>query len=540
MKVTAPAKVGLTAIALVLVFVAIYHGMGWPLPWEPKQALGTYTLTVGFASVKGLDRGADVQLNGNAVGEVAGIDNDNFGGVQVSLSIKDRYKIHKNAAFTILRDSIFGGYLVSIDEARSGYMENPPSEGVATVYVRPDSVEVGGSVFKAGVDDQGNKIAEEIGWIISVTPAKDKPDEVIVTLDDITQVNTDMAFLPWRPSLGELTGFIVYDVYIPGDTIAEGEREAGPEDLIATASKSLEDITSRANLIIEQVSILLNDLNEFIDPEQISTVLDTLSAEATTIARNIDQLTTQLNSLLSESQPHILGTLENVEGLTGDTRQLVADLGEYNTPELRENIDTIVTNLAEATGKLNDILLDLEKYTSDEELRLTVKDTISQAHATLIQAQDSLDSVNQIMSEMSGTVGTVGNVEAGGGFTLRYNNEAERWAEDFDFWVGAGETDAFLTVGVSDIGETDRGSAQAGFNLNDSFAARAGVHRGKMGLGIDWRSNAVRFASDLYDPNNLTWDVYGGYAVMPDLDIIIGVEDLLEEDEVNFGLTYRF
>ncbi len=532
MKFTAAAKVGLTAILLALVFIGIYRNKDWKIPFLSEVGFQGYKLEISFTSVKGLPPGADVQLNGALVGEVSDIRNDGFGGVLVEIRIKKRgVQIHENADFTISRDSIFGGYTIDIIEIRSGHIENDPVNGECMVTVDAGLVGVGGFLLKND---------EEIGQIYSIASRNDPRVETAhVRLSPDVELDTTMAFVPMLSTTGAPGGLVVYEVLPDGASVA-GDREPGPENLVVTADAALRDITEQASLIINQVTLLLEDLTEFIDAEQISSVLDELGANATSIARNIDDLTGQLNILLAETRPHITSTLENVDNMSSDASDLVAGLQDFNTPEFRENITTLVENLTESTETLNNILVDLEKYTSDDELRLDVRSTIAEAHSTLRTAQDSLDTANRIMGDVADSMDVADRIETGGEFTLRYMDNSEEYSGDFNFWIGMEESDMFVTTGVDDIGESERVNAQVGFRFSDELATRIGVHRGKLGLGINWRSDAMSFVTDLYNPNDLTWDIYGGYAIQPEFEIIVGVEDILEDEELNFGLAYKF
>ena len=146
MKVTAAAKVGFTAIVVVLVLMGIFKTMDWRIPFLSGPRYPTDEIEVSFSSVKGLHSGADVQLNGAPIGEVGEINYDRFGGVVVTLLIRRDAPIHENARFTISRESIFGSYLVSIEESRSGYLEpDIPTESPNEIYVRVghDQVQTG-------------------------------------------------------------------------------------------------------------------------------------------------------------------------------------------------------------------------------------------------------------------------------------------------------------------------------------------------------------------------------------------------------------
>ena len=143
MKLTSAAKVGFTVVLIVAILVIIYRGLGWSI-FGLSSKTGTYTINSSFSSVKGLRPGADVQLNGNTIGEVGKITNDGFGGVLVRLDVKNGQMIHENARVYIARDNIFGGYIVMIDEPRAGWFALPEVENQATILVEKEQRMWGG------------------------------------------------------------------------------------------------------------------------------------------------------------------------------------------------------------------------------------------------------------------------------------------------------------------------------------------------------------------------------------------------------------
>jgi len=613
MRVTAAAKVGFTIVLVGIILLFIFRGLGTRIPWFWGRAPGTYRVNVSFTNVKGLSRGADVQLNGNRIGEVDDITNDKSGGVLVVLSIESSQPIHKHAAFSISRESIFGSYLVSIAEPRSGRMAERTADGGIVVYFQAGVVSKGAPVLKDG---------ETIGWIESISPVDEgRSDRAVIRLTTDVELDNTMAFVPanrgltllsdparlgfpaarmpdgrfsvrvpsgqvdlgapvlrdgepigqitsvrridsttdeavislvvellpgvpiklvpTRPTGPGLAGLVVYE-RIPPDETVEGIREPGPEDLIPHADLALSQMTDQATAIMSQLTSLLASFEELMGPEDIRTLLDSISSEAALVASNIVTLTDRLNVMLAESQPHITGTLENIEGITSDARSMMEGFSEYSDPELLAEVDALLTNLTEASDQLNAILADVQSYTSDEQLKEDIAGTFHEARLRLQEAQGTLESVSSAIEEATTRVGAVSRIQTTGEFTLRYAPDPDHVAGDLNLRFSLQDGNAFGVAGIDDIGENDRANAQVGWWINDTTAARAGVHRGKLGLGLDWRSDALRFVGDIYDPNDLTWDVYAGYAILPELDIVVGVEDLLQEDDLNFGLTFRF
>jgi ABC-type transporter Mla subunit MlaD len=547
-----------------------------------------------------------VQLNGNRIGEVEDITNDVSGGVVAILSIENAQPVHEHARFSISRESIFGSYLVSIDERRSGRMDEKTPDGGIVVYFQAGTVSEGAPVLKDG---------ETIGWVESTSPTdKGRSDRAVIRLTTDAYLDNTMAFVPAnrglillsdpsRPGfpatlvkdgtlsvripsgqveigapvvrdgepIGQITsvtsidqmtedavislvaelpsgepiklipprpigtgpaGVVVYES-IPAGSERTGVREPGPEDLIPHADEALKGVTDQATAIMSQITSLLSSFEELMGPEDIRTLLDTISSEATLVADNIATLTERLNMILVESQPHITGTLENIEGITSDAQTMMEGLNRYTDPELFDQIDALLTNLTEASDRLNSIMTDVQSYTSDEQLKEDIAGTFHEAHLRLQEAQGTLESVSTAIEEATTRVGAVSRIRTTGEFTMRYAPEPDHVAGDLNLRFSLRDGNTFGVAGIDDIGENDRANVQVGWWINDSVATRAGIHRGKLGVGLDWRS-------DVYDPNDMTWDVYAGYAILPELDIVVGVEDLLQEDDLNFGLTFRF
>lgn len=540
MKFTAAAKVGLTAIILALVFIGIFRGMGWSMSWLSGKKAGDYFLYMQFASVKGLKPGADVQLNGNAIGEVVSLDNTEWGGVIVKVVIHKDKPIHikhgenSQTVFSISRESIFGSYMVTIDEPGSGQLLPSGSNSRAVVKMPAGKVSTGASVWKDDVD---------IGLLESVEKINDYVDSVTILLTDMdVELDESMAFMPYRPPGSRITGLDVY-IRLEPNTPTEpvfGNREPGPEDLVKDVDIQLTQMSLSAQDVLTQVAGLLGNVSELIDKEQVQKLIDTLSTEIVTIADNIVRLTGRLDAVLAENQPYLNQTMSNVEGITGETRDLISGLQEYNTPERKAQIEAIITNLTTATETLSKVLDDVEGMTSDPQIQSDLRGTISQARATLEQAQSTLASAGQTIDQANSSVAAVGGIEANGEFTLRYAPDPERWTADLEAYLRIKRSNTYFTAGLNDIGEDQSTNAQVGWWITDDLGGRVGIHRGKIGMGVDWRSDPYDFATELYDPNNLTWDLYGGYAILPELGLVVGVEDLLGRDEVNLGLAFRF
>jgi ABC-type transporter Mla subunit MlaD len=528
MKISSAAKVGFTAILFALALIGVFRGMGW-LSLSGRD-LKAYQFYVSFTTVKGLAEGGAVQLNGNPIGEVGKITNDGYGGVLVQVKISRGQPIHTHARFAITRDNIFGGYLISIDEPLSGQLMTPVTNDQAVVRIAKGQVDLGGIVKAAG---------EVIGQIEQIDPVDPRSDIVHIKLEPGIELDEDMAFVPSHPKGGGLGGLEIYTKLKQGAQTV-GTREPGPEDLVADVDLALTQVTGEVSQILTQVTELISNLSGMLDKEKVQNLINTVSSQAILIADNIARLTTRLDTLVAENQPHINNTLQNVELVTADAHTLMTDLEKYNSPEFRQKVDDITTNLKTATDSLNKILNDLEGMTSDKEMIGKIKDTINQANSTLKTAEETLGTAKTAIDKAQTKLNNLGKIETGGEFILRNAPDPNVWSGDINVKIGTSKGKTFVEGGVNNLGEDQTFRAEIGRKISKEAAARLGIYKGKLSLGGDYRLDPFSLNTDVYDPNAITWDIYGTYAFSPELGIVVGIEDLLGDNQANVGLKIRF
>lgn len=141
-----------------------------------RQVQG-YELTAQFASVGGLESGADVRINGIKVGTVIGhaLDPVTFLAV-VRMTIKPEIKLPEDTAATIATDGLLGGKFLRIEPGRS--TARLPEGGIITRTNDFKSIEemVGQLIFLATVDGPEAGGVPELGDPSLVpAPSEDAP-----------------------------------------------------------------------------------------------------------------------------------------------------------------------------------------------------------------------------------------------------------------------------------------------------------------------------------------------------------------------------
>ena len=564
-KFTYAAKVGLVFVVGVLLFLMALELLGWKI-WSPKKAKG-YTINIVFENTKGLQDGNEVQYNGFWIGDVGKAQRHRFGEVEVPVHIlREDYKIHRNALFSISRESIFGSYILYISEGTGGILKshNPDNMNIITLEMpRGETVRGAEVVYHnpslegSGVSDAGTKL----GTVVDIVRNPDDPFSDLVTAVLIPntgiELTSDHTFVAshqkqeimvpgaagQNPEAVIVGRVDIYERIRNGDTVV-GIREAGPEDLVASAdiliksasdaigkvSESLSDIVVNVNNILSELGVELTGEGEGTLKSKVFGAIDKLKSGL----EHVEELTGNLNSILTDAKPRIDTILSGIEEATGNVGAATADVRDLLAdPEFTESIKSAINNLDAATQEVLNSVKEIEDLVSDESFKEDIKGLVGDARVAVEKASETLDEAQSAMNAISGT-------DAGGEFRFRYLPEPERFASDLDFDITPPNGDLFYRVGLDDIGESNRFNFQLGLKSGHGWAGRVGLKRSEVGAGIDYDDGRFILRGDLYDPNDLHFDIYGGYAISKDFRFIIGFEDLYDRDLFEFGIATKF
>jgi hypothetical protein len=263
---------------------------------------------------------------------------------------------------------------------------------------------------------------------------------------------------------------------------------------------------------------------------EIITAIEELQASL----ENVQGFTDKLDGILLDAQPRIEAILGDIEGATSSIEDATSNVTDLIAdPELTESIKSTITNLEQATEEVLNTIKEIEELVSDEELKGDIKELLSSAKDTMEKASESVE-------KAQGALDVITDTDVGGEFRMRYLTEPERVASDFDLFVAPGQSNMLYRLGVEDIGEGDDISFQLGYGGRRGLIGRFGIKRGQLGAGFDYRADPFLLRGDVYDPNDLHFDIYGGYAISEDFRFIIGLEDIYDEDFFHFGIGIEF
>lgn len=133
----------------------------------------------------------------------------------------------------------------------------------------------------------------------------------------------------------------ISDKMAVGDTIMGGMQQG-------LMNKAAEMVPQVQQMLPKLDSILLNVNTLITDPAVAGSLhnVETLTAQLTSVSKNLHQLTASLNQRMPTMMEKADKTLENVEGLTGQ-------LSEIDMAQTMQRVNTILENVQQLTATLN-------------------------------------------------------------------------------------------------------------------------------------------------------------------------------------------
>lgn len=249
-------------------------------------------------------------------------------------------------------------------------------------------------------------------------------------------------------------------------------------------------------------------------------------------------------SALRESTEALRDTARSVRSLVIDDATQASRLsGAVN------NLNAAAENLAAGTVGLKNIV-------GDQEFQADIKASADNLNATLAATRGAAERVNSLLGgrrprdTQTGQSSSPANPSSGANafrtdgasFTLRRLNNRSGPDGGQTFGDVAFGTELFgapFRAGIANIGDGNDLTLQSGRFLSDNIALRYGLYRSKLGAGLELRQGRFSLESNLWDLNDTSYNVYGGFSLTPNLDVLAGRESFDGQGTTSIGVRIR-
>lgn len=263
--------------------------------------------------------------------------------------------------------------------------------------------------------------------------------------------------------------------------------------------------------------------------------MDNAIADMGKVADRAAELLESVNKVMGDPrlQGAMVDTAANIRDLTENLTKLSANFAQLSrdaSPDLSE----AVHNINRMTRKLNATAQRIDNIAASMENVATDPKTAEDLTKTIHNARELSDTAKKVLDKFKGTKLKFGVEEA-------YKGKEHDWTTNFDVQVKR-PTGQFAVLGVTDIGETNKITAQIG-RQRKNLAGRIGVAESRVGIGLDADvGKRVRLSLDAYDPNKVTLKARAQYKLDDDLYVFGQVNDFAKQDDrvTMFGIRKEF
>jgi phospholipid/cholesterol/gamma-HCH transport system substrate-binding protein len=306
---------------------------------------------------------------------------------------------------------------------------------------------------------------------------------------------------------------------------------------------NLDRTTRNAADTVESVNFILKQSNLDKSAKEISGSLSRA-------AKNVEETTESFKGLSGEeTQKELRTTLtalrESSEALRDTANSIKSFVADDNSQgQIKGTLTTLNTTantLAQTSENLRDATAGIKNIFGDPKVQDDVKAIPAELRRTLEATTSTAERMNNLLGGRrrsrdaaqtgdadgtgnAGEDGRQGALLGGFNFTARRLNKGE----DKIFGDIGFQTELFggpFRVGLDEIGEGSRFTLQSGKFLGDNAAIRYGLYRSKLGVGADYRMGRFSLEANLYDPNDRSWNVYGGVRLSRGVELLLGREN---------------
>jgi phospholipid/cholesterol/gamma-HCH transport system substrate-binding protein len=547
-----------------------------------RSGVREYEVTVIVDDAGGILEGADVLFAGVRVGRVKDVMPDlEYRGARLTLGVDSKYQLYSDYQFAVRSGALLGERYVVI---------TPPEEEIRKRVQKEKKLHVRlGPNYKLPIEGRGPSSVEELlpktkelmdNFDALMGDFRKLVSEVNLLAKDLRGSTSALRHVVADPETQRAMKGTVLNLYQTSEAVkrvASSPQIQGTLANVNRATQSLEQMTKSANQLVKRTDEVMGEVKDMVGffkdvaatnrenlnqtiaalPEMMKDLKDTTAeikriAQATGNQENLEQINAALKSVKQAT--------ENITHITEDVRKLVAD------EKMQGDIKQMISTLNETTKSAKKTIENLEATSAsfrdlatDTEFKNDLKETLKETKKTITTANDALQEGRQTLAEGRQVLSRVNKILGGGksngteqnktseekgeggkkrtpgtkvlGATIQSNlsfwqtPSSNRYVGDLDFWIAPDAKRGFL-FGVHDLTVSDKFTAQYAPALGSNGHARLGVYRGTLGAGFDVTGGRARLSLNAYDPNNFTGNVWTGYRLFRNWELMLGVEGL--------------
>lgn len=298
---------------------------------------------------------------------------------------------------------------------------------------------------------------------------------------------------------------------------------------------TFEDLIPKAQKLLDNLNVTTENLNKTLGSKEFQERINRSLANIESATARLNATMAAIQGTIITEQDEIETIINNVSAVSENLRLMTMEIEQFTREGgLKENIAATLNATRQAAESLERTTANVEKLVTAPEFQEDIRETVKGAREAVEQAQEVLGRVERIFGK--------GPLLKTNIPTRETSLDALYRPDDGRFRATAMTTiplpnERFLKLGLYDIGEGNKLILQPGQALDSRMDLRYGLYASKLGLGLDYAFSSKTFGSlNLYGSKEPTLDLQAGYKVTDDWGILLGVDRLLDENQLTLGV----
>ena len=274
---------------------------------------------------------------------------------------------------------------------------------------------------------------------------------------------------------------------------------------------------------------------------------DNVAVATTGIRKLSDDPTT--NADLKRTLVALRQSTESLRDTAESLKGFVVGDGTGQIQGVLTTLNTTASNLEVTTASINQIV-------ADPAFQADVKGSADNLNNTLAATRASAERINALLggkkrAQTDAATGTGADAQTaatntfgspGASLLLRSLSETPPGASGRNFGDARFDADLLggpFRIGVDNIGDGDDFTLQSGKYLGRNLAARYGLYRSKLGVGLEARKGKFFVEGNAYGLNDSSYNLYGGVTITRNLDLMAGTENIRGNSSGSIAVRLR-
>jgi phospholipid/cholesterol/gamma-HCH transport system substrate-binding protein len=298
---------------------------------------------------------------------------------------------------------------------------------------------------------------------------------------------------------------------------------------------SLEDLIPQGQKLMANLTHASEKLDNLLSGTELRSRLDRTFANMEDASAKLKETMGLIQNMLPGQTDNVKTITSNLAAASGDVRTVTHDLARFaEEGKVQSQMTDILAKAKQTVESLDRTASSLEKLATNPQLQSDIKESVAGVKQTVDAANKAMTRIDKILGVDHGKASKFPTLH--GSVQGLYRPEHSRLRVDARATLDFGNART-LDLGIYDLGVDNKAIFEPGFSIGPRADFRYGVYASRLGVGLDYDfSDRLFGTADIYNTVSPRLDVITGYRVGPDLDMLLGVDKLFKDNQVTAGV----